>query len=79
MACIGLTLCPWVILHVFLSSADFFFQINFFGNTNRKSNSLQQGQAKYFIELTCKLQIPRLKCSQISVLKIFHVNKLNKK
>ena len=44
-------LAYWVILHAFLSSADFFFQINFFfkyyfRNTIRVSNSLDPDQAR---------------------------------
>ena len=46
-----LTLCPWVIFHVFLSSADFFFQNRLFlkkpfRNTISESNSLDPDQAR---------------------------------
>ena len=43
----------WVILHDFLSFADFFFKINIsinlFRNTNRVSNSLNPDQARQII------------------------------
>ena len=43
----------WVILHAFLSPADFFqnpfFSKNYFRNTIRASNSLDSDQARYFV------------------------------
>ena len=44
----------WVIVHAFLSSADFFqnhiFSKNYFRNTTRLLNGLDPDQARHFVE-----------------------------